>query len=327
MITVLTIIVIVLAIAIPVWDALMNGTNLAAAQNQISAFIANARADAIYNRQTIGVCFYIDPRSKQTGMAEVQVQTLYQVPYPGGAGPASYTSLFAPNVTGPNAPNNGPTNSLELVNSPDPTTAGNYIFYRDPVLLPKGVSVAVNNNTYTYNQNNLWNENPSKLPALDRYLRIGTIMFNPDGTLASIPIGIPYNENFTSASAAATESLLCQRIGMYTGNDFGSNVTSPGGAGVPTYLPLMSSVGLVVYDHDQYLNQHATLQVMDNSKTPPTQTTIGDGAQFNDWDMNYTVSSTASANFQDKYIEESWIDQNGTAFLVSPFNGSLIKAK
>ena len=51
---------------------------LSTAQNQISAFISNARADAIYNRQTIGVFFYLDPKTQQTAMAEVQVQTLYQ---------------------------------------------------------------------------------------------------------------------------------------------------------------------------------------------------------------------------------------------------------
>src|SRR5580698_5484628 len=121
MITVLTIIIIVLAIAIPIWDALMNGTNLAAAQNQIAALISNARADAIYNRKTIGVCFFIDPRTQQTAVAEVQVQTLWQPPYPGGVGAApAYTALFQPTVTTAFAPDNGPTNSLELVNNPDP---------------------------------------------------------------------------------------------------------------------------------------------------------------------------------------------------------------
>ena len=32
-------------------------------------------------------------------------------------------------------------------------------------------------------------------------------------------------------------------------------------------------------------------------------------------------------SYADKFIEENWIDQNGTALLVNPFNGSLIKAK
>ncbi len=333
MITVLTIIIIVLAIAIPIWDALMNGTNLSAAQNQISAFISNARADAIYNRQTIGVSFYIDSKTLQTAMAEVQVQTLYQVPYGAAVGSTqSYTSLFQPNANGSNGPNNGPTYSLELVNNPDPNNAGNYVFYRDAVLLPKGVGVALNNNTYTYNSNALWlYPDANGLPPLDRYVRIGTIMFNPDGSLASIPIGIPEKEQFTSASAN-TYSLLCQKVGMTSGNDFGSIVAPPGAGKTPTYLPLMSSVGLVVFDHDKYLNQHATAQVANNSSSPPTQATIGDGAQFTDIDMDYSLVGAGAppnggAQAQDKFIEESWIDQNGTAFLVSPFNGSLIKAK
>ena len=92
MITVLTIIILVLAIAIPVWNALMGGTNTAAAQNEISAFISNARADAIYNRQIIGVCFFIDPNTQQTAMAEVQVQTLKQGPSQSSR--TDYSSLF-----------------------------------------------------------------------------------------------------------------------------------------------------------------------------------------------------------------------------------------
>src|ERR1700728_2310468 len=245
MITVLTIIIIVLAIAIPIWDAMMNGTNLAAAQNQISAFISNARADAIYNRQTIGVFFYIDPKSQQTGMAEVQVQTLYQQkPYGGATGPI-YTSQFIPGTwtstvgafswsnwqaypsnppwTTLTASNNGPTYSLEMVNNPDPTNPGSFVFYRDVVLLPKGVGVALNNSTYTYNSNGLWNfstaGNPPPawpagggFPPLDRYLRLGCIMFTPDGTLASIPFAVPYYEAFTLNQYNAVTSGTTQPL-------------------------------------------------------------------------------------------------------------------
>jgi Tfp pilus assembly protein FimT len=317
MITVLSIIIIVLAIAIPVWDAMMNGTNLSAAQNQISAYLANARADAVYNHQTIGVCFYIDPKTTQTGMAEVQVQTLYQPTT------KTYTFLFQPSVNGAATPNNGFVSSLELVNNPDPANAGNYIFYRDSLLLPKGVSVALNNNTYNYNAYNLYAP-PAGGPWFDRYVRVGVILFNPDGTLASIPYGIPLNENFTSTAPQKNESQLCLKIGMsYSGTaDFGSNVSPSAGPPAVNY-PLYSSVGLVIYDHDAYLNQHAT----------PTSTVPGDSAPFTDADMNYPLMTPeVSANISypipaDKYLEEAWIDSNGIAFLVSPFNGSLIKAK
>jgi prepilin-type N-terminal cleavage/methylation domain-containing protein len=310
MITVLTIILIVLAIAIPVWNALLGGTNLAAAQNQITAFLANARADAIYNRQTIGVCFFIDPNSQQTAMAEVQVQTLYNG--------TTNTPLFTPRTPS----NNGSVYSLEYVNNADPNTPGNYIFYRDIVLLPKGVGVALNNNTYTYNPYGVWTPT-SGPPTFDRYLRTGVIMFNSDGSLASIPFGIPVTETFPGAASAVT-NLLCQRIGMQSSStvDFASNVSAPGTP--PPPYPLISSVGLVVFDSDTYLNQRAA---------PTSKVTTADDAQFSNLDMNYVIDTAAypggtyQSNSADKFLEESWIDQNGTAYLVSPFNGSLIRAK
>jgi prepilin-type N-terminal cleavage/methylation domain-containing protein len=345
MITVLTIIILVLAIAIPVWNALMGGTNLASAQNQISAFLANARADAIYNRRTTGVCFFIDPKTQRTAMAEVQVQTLYQVPY--GGGPATYTSLYQPNLPGTPPPDNGPTNSLEMVNNPDPNNPGSFTFSRDVILLPAGAGVALNNNTYTYNLYNQWGYNPDKIPWLDRYVRLGVIMFGPDGTLATIPFAIPGLEYFTQNQSIAntpSENLLCQRVGMAysptvpkSDYDIASNLqyTPPVGSSVPKNLPLVSSVGLVIFDHDAYLAQHASLQVQSGGST----ITLGNPTPdpFNDNDMDYYLYTPASYpnpvitwtayTIQDKFIEENWIDKNGTALMVSPFNGSLIKAK
>jgi prepilin-type N-terminal cleavage/methylation domain-containing protein len=349
MITVLVIIIIVLAIAVPVWKALLGGTNLASAKNEISAFLSNARADAIFNRQSIGVCFYIDPKTQQTAMAEVQVQTLWQE-HPYGGGAATYTSLFQPGTwTGPNSwavwpagyggTSNGPINSLELLNNPDPNSPGNFVFYREPVLLPKGASVVLNNSTFGYNYEIEWDNNSSSTASwisnspLDRYLRIGCIMFGPDGTLASIPFGIPYYQYFTSSQTNATYNLLCEKIGMQSFQDFASVVTPPTVAGVPTPpVPLISSPGLVIFDHDVYMNQHCSMSVMDNKSGSPTQTQIGDGAQFSDVDLGYTLTGATApvvdgSQAQDKFIEEAWIDKNGTAFLVTPTSGSLIQAR
>jgi hypothetical protein len=76
------------------------------------------------------------------------------------------------------------------------------------------------------------------------------------------------------------------------------------------------------------------MQVMDFKNNPPTQTTIGDGAQFSDTDLNYTIANPPPAAplvdgyaAQDKFIEEAWIDKNGTAFLINPTSGALIQAK
>ncbi len=296
MITVLTIIIIVLAIAIPVWNALLGGTNLASAQNQISAFLSNARADAIFNRQTIGVCFYIDPKTTQTAVAEVQVQTLWQA-HPYGGTTATYTSLFIPGYYNPTwnpaTYQNGPINTIELVNNPDPNNPGNFNFYRDVTLLPKGVGVAFNANTYTYNYNNQWNyqasaQTPnSNVPPLDRYVRLGVIMFNPDGTLASIPFGIPYQETFVNGGTQI-DNLLCTKVGM-TGTytyDIASNVNAAPPSTVTT-IPLMSSVGFVVFDHDVYATQHCSMQVMNVGSSPASQVTLGSGDPFSDMDMTY----------------------------------------
>src|ERR1700683_411602 len=72
MLTVLSIIVVVLAIIIPVWNTLIGNSTIPNAENLISVTLATARADALYNHQTIGVVFFIDPKTSQSAMAEVQ---------------------------------------------------------------------------------------------------------------------------------------------------------------------------------------------------------------------------------------------------------------
>jgi hypothetical protein len=302
---------------------------VAAAQNQIAAVLANARADAIYNRQTIGVCFFIDPKTQRTAMAEVQVQTLWQT----AAG--TLTNLFAPN---PPSAVDGQVNSLEMVNNPDPNNAGSFVFYRDVVLLPAGVGVALNNNTYNYNNviagawsPNTWNP-ASYTVTVDRYRRLGAIMFAPDGTLTTIPFGVPAQEQFITSTSPVVDNLLCQRMGMYYPSggpyyDLGSLALSPS---AQQSLALTSSVGLVVFDHDAYLAQHASLV---QQSGPPLGNTPPD--PFTDLDMNYTLTPNGSSSnpginsilAQDKFIEENWIDKNGVALMVNPVNGSLIKAK
>src|SRR5208282_740086 len=98
-----------------------------------------------------------------------------------------YTSLFIPGYWGAGGSSwsgaspwqNGAINSIELVNSADPNSPGNFIFYRDASLLPKGVAVALTNNTNTnpasaspYNPYNAWNPTAAgSPPPIDRYLR------------------------------------------------------------------------------------------------------------------------------------------------------------
>jgi hypothetical protein len=153
-------------------------------------------------------------------------------------------------------------------------------------------------------------------------------MFAPDGTLTSIPIAVPNTDTFTNGGTRV-ENALITRLGFPSlGNDFGSDVVPPGGT-TPPYFPMLSSIGLVIFDHNIYLTQHASMSI----NVGGTPTLEGSGNPFNDFDMNdnfpgspYSSSPTA-VQATDKFIEEHWLDQNGTALMVSPFNGSLIRAK
>jgi hypothetical protein len=190
-----------------------------------------------------------------------------------------------------------------------------YVYYRDVVLLPAGVGVALSNNSNPYAS--------ATVPGLDRYLRCGVIMFDATGNLTIIPYGVPYLRQTpyiysNGISTNPTElNHLGTRLGLTsTSGDLVSNFTPNVPLGtVPPPYPLISQVGLLLYDHNTYLNQ-----ISPNSVPP--------GIHFSDADIqcDQPVNPTAPSLAQ-KTDEENWLDQNGVAFLVSPFNGSLIKAK
>ena len=339
-ITVLTIMIIVLAVAIPVWNVVTGGHSLAAAQNQIASTLATARADAMYNRQTIGIFFFVDPATGQVAMAEVQADpqatggTTYT---PARVSPnwALYTAYHDPGGTPPPA-NNGPVNALEMVSDYVP---GGFAYRRDLVLLPPGVGVALYNNYYNYIYD------PTLLPlpqTFDRYVRLGAIMFDAYGMLTSIPFAV---QQTRTTPYGNFPSQLGKRLGLRplpitpsdpaaTG-DLASVVpvasgTPPLPAAYPTtpfrppangLYPLISQVGLLLYDRDAFLSQKTS-----------------GGRSFSDSDFQYVLPSPpnppyafspplTAADCQDKEDEETWLDQNGIASMVSPFNGALIKAK
>jgi len=318
---VLSIIVIVVAMAIPVWSTLSGNNSVATATNQIAAMLGNARADALYNHQMTGVFFFLDPTTGQFAMAEVQADLA-----PQGAGGGYYPS-YTPATMSPNgaaAAADGPVTPLEMVNylsssapAKSTPTSQQYIFYRDVVLLPSGVGVALSNNSNPYGS--------SPAPGLDRYLRCGAIMFDATGVLTTIPYAVPMvrqtpyivRENPT---APTNVDQLAVRLGLtnnaatFSNGDLASRIApTPPSTNV---LPLISQTGLLVYDHNAYLNQRTT------NGTSPNQA-------FTDGDLQCELPANANTivTTANKIDEENWLDQNGVAFLVSPFNGSLIKAR
>lgn len=303
-ITVLTIMIIVLAVAIPVWNVITGGHSLAAAQNQIASVLATARSDAIYNQQTTGIFFFVDPATGQVAMAEVQCD-------PQAGGGTTYTP--ANSASNPNAGANGAVNALEMVNDFIPNNG--FAYRRDLVLLPVGVGVALCNNTYGYTYGGAVSY------PFDRYVRLGAIMFDATGMLTSISFAIPVTRNTPyPLSFNHPPNQLGKRLGLTTTiGDLASNVPHPPGTAPPYppasgFYPLTSQVGLLLYDRDAFLGQRTT-----NTTTP--------GVPFTDDDMNYQLPGHGTASPANKADEENWLDQNGIASLVSPFNGALIKAK
>jgi len=336
---VLSIIIIIVAIAVPVWSTLSGNNSIATAQNQIASMLGNARADALYNRQMTGVFFFLDPTTGQTAMAEVQADLVAQT-NPPAAGTAYYPSYTTSSVTNGQTitMNNSNINvvPLEMVNyliNPLPTTPGAnaYVYYRDVLLLPAGVGVVLSNNVDPYGLT--YANNPTAYQqmnaSLDRYVHCGAIMFDATGQVTTIPYAVPMVRQtpYTVANTLTMANQLGKRLGLFppvngaggSGN-LGSQVQSgfnDGGAQPPPtgsdLYPLVSQVGLLLYDGNAYGNQRTSAN-----------------AAFTKFDLEYALPGTPTYSMpliQDKRDEETWLDQNGVAFLVSPFNGSLIKAK
>jgi prepilin-type N-terminal cleavage/methylation domain-containing protein len=71
LLVVISIIVIVLALALPAFNFITGSRSIDAALNQASAMISRARTEAVGNRQTIGVAHYIDRGTLRPALAIV----------------------------------------------------------------------------------------------------------------------------------------------------------------------------------------------------------------------------------------------------------------
>ncbi|MGA2582590.1 MAG: prepilin-type N-terminal cleavage/methylation domain-containing protein [Tepidisphaeraceae bacterium] len=318
MMVVVSIIIVLTSLAIPVVHALNGNNSLAAGSNRISAMLSVARSDAIINRQITGVFFYIDPVTQQVAMAEVMPNQVY--PVSAGASVTAGTALVQ-QLTYANAASGTTATvpALELVYSwqmyPTATAGAGAVamtkyYYRDVELLPKGVGVALCNNSVFL---------PSPEPQEDRYMRLGAIMFNTDGTLLQMSYGIAGGSNnknpYSSVGATRGASESPQSELGVTKLLLRSDITTDSNY----YPPLTSEAGLVLYDRDAFAAQTTNV----NAPYIP-----GDGQAFNDLDLEYyNMAGVCQTYLNDKRQEEAWIDQNGVAYLVSPFNGDLVKSK
>ncbi|MGA3066771.1 MAG: hypothetical protein ABSF29_07995, partial [Tepidisphaeraceae bacterium] len=225
MLTVLAIIIIILATAVPVWNTLTGNHSIAAAQNQVAAALATARTDAINSHQVTGIFFFIDPATQSVALAEVQAD-------PQSTGGTTFTPTQICDGLN-NSPtqyskfNNGPLTALELVNyyTAPPTetngpTIGTFTYYRDVVILSPNVGIALYNNYYGYSFNTTTLNNGYQ--PFDRYSRLGAILFDANGQLISLPFGVqqtrvtPYYtvNTATTPTLIQVASQLGRRLGL-----------------------------------------------------------------------------------------------------------------
>jgi prepilin-type N-terminal cleavage/methylation domain-containing protein len=249
LIVVIAIITLVLALIVPVWNTLVGNRSVETAQNQAGAFLSTARADAIYYRQPMGVCFYVDPVTLQTALMEVT-------------------------VVGPGANNNSVIDIANYGNV-GTTTISTGESLRDVELLSKGVSVGLYN---------------SQLNTTDLFVRTGVIMFDQNGQLSPTAFAIT-----ASYGAGPINNTLYARLPL---------------AAVFDQATQNSSVGLVFYDHQQYLGQITAA-----------------GNPFTDADFRMQTAGQAVPTIADKNSEDAWIAQNGIPILINQFNGTFVKGK
>src|SRR5437870_2843454 len=68
LLVVMALIIIVLAIAIPAFSLITSGKSIESAENQVSAFLAATRSDAIGLQEPRGAMFFVDPASNRVTM-------------------------------------------------------------------------------------------------------------------------------------------------------------------------------------------------------------------------------------------------------------------
>src|SRR5262245_54225228 len=70
---VISVIVLILAMAVPVYDAMSNDRSISASENVIAAMLQRARAKAIGLQEKRGVLFFEDPITKRYAMTIVKL--------------------------------------------------------------------------------------------------------------------------------------------------------------------------------------------------------------------------------------------------------------
>ena len=302
---VIAIIVLLIALALPAFNAITGSRSIESAQNQVSAFIGQARVEAIGIQQMRGVMFFLDMDTDRINMAMVR---------------EAFTT----------SPGGNTIHFLELV--PD----------RDFVTLPIGVGLQTIDDPmspyFVANDRYIGFNNP-ETPAANaginqhRVLYGGVILFDGYGKLANDRYAFHCAANATAQNITASglhitgpTSTSLTPLGSLLRN---GNVTDTGVGTAHDFTAFSYTAGytfagqygVILYDREAFANAPVT----GGTSAPGT-------GREEDWQIDHgtALGSTPTNGNGTSYPEadrEAWLQANATHLLINRYNGTLVKGE
>lgn len=286
---VISIIVLMLALAVPAFNFITGSKSQSSGNNQIAAILGRARSEAIGLQEVRGVFFFLEPTSGRYTAMMVRVPDASTwsntVPYTVG----QYVTRTVGTATVYFACIQDNTNQFPNGSSSDPNwkTADQYAIDAilpdaDSITLPAGVGVQVLCDSKVI---------PPASRTSDGYLSAGAVLFDAAGRVINKRISVCYG------------GVLGQKMGL---NPATSPYTRKNMPPLGSAVIFESSYGYVLYDRETFLSQSFT------------------DADFYVQNPQLPLVTAYSPSEQ---AEETWLDSNGYAVLINRYNGSLIKSE
>jgi len=287
---VIGIIVLVLAVAMPAFNLITGAKSNEIAINQISAFLARARNEAIGVQEPRGVFFYLDPRSQRVSMTIVR-------PSPDGLPPETMPNRRA---------------DRDDLGQPKDVIYLDALVGVDPVLLPRGIGIQFiddggprNSSVETdrYIGFNSYNAHPGARPLAAAYG--GIILFDAQGKLMHRRYALQAVKHHPTTGAVLSysplgrllygddENLLANTRDVWLVHRLDAN----------DWRGVKSQLGFVLFDLDAFKNQ------------------FGGDEAMSDWQI------TQKGTLQAERMKEDWLDANAVPVLINRYNGTIVKGE
>jgi hypothetical protein len=288
---VIAIIVLVMALAVPAFNAITGNKSEAAMFNQISAMLGRARAEAVGVQQMRGIMFYKDVNDGSTKVALVRQ---VDPPTPNAS---SLTPVY---------PMNNIDVYLDLTSNADVLTLPNGIEVQ--TIDDNSVSTGYDDRYIGYNtiaRHLATAMTPTNFPYG------GVILFDGRGQLVCKSYAFQTQRNgvWTSLGLLLWSNSINPAIDSPDTNHDDIAPVDPTGVYPNRPLYLRSQIGIAVFSSDDFINANLAAHGGDMDKL------LGD------------VQVRNPGGSDAESIEENWIDQNATLAMINRYNGSLLKGE